>query len=325
MQRLQRVALVAELADVVVLDDPRADPGRPPEQGQPPLERHDDAAGELVAGRHVGQPRALRGRREPGRIEPARVHRHAQEAGAHRLEGNGRARVVRLLHHRAVARIEQDARDQVQCLLRPVHDHDSLGVAHDAPRPTEILAERRAQGAVAGGRAVAERVGGRAARVSGEEPAPDLARELVHRGPPVAEVVAKPWPRARRARGREVEPLGEAPRVGGHRRGTLRRGTTGRRGPARRRHARHGGRAAVAAHQVALGGELLVRQHHGVARHAEVPRQRARGRDPGGRAEAAGTDLGLERQVDPAIERFAHLPQVQQHGAPLGARPIWPL
>ena len=161
------MALVAELAHVVVLDDPGADPGRPPEQGQAPLERHDDAARELVAGRHVGQPRALRGGREPGRIEPARVHRHAQEAGADRLEGNGGAGIVRLLHHRAVAGIEQHARDQVQRLLRPVHHDDAIRVAHHAARPAEVLAERRAQRAVAGGRAVPERVGGGAPRVSG--------------------------------------------------------------------------------------------------------------------------------------------------------------
>jgi hypothetical protein len=158
LERFQRAALVAELAHVVVLDDPGADAGRPSEQCQAPLERHDDPAGELVAGRHVGQPRALRGGWELGGIEAARVHGHAQEAGAHRLERNGGAGVVRLLHHRAVAGIEQYARDQVQRLLGAVHDDDALGVAHHAARAAEVFTERRPQRAVAGGRAVPERV-----------------------------------------------------------------------------------------------------------------------------------------------------------------------
>ena len=116
------------------------------QQGQTPLERHDDAAGKLVAGRHVRQARALHGGRKPGWIEPARVHRHAQETGAHRLEGNGGTGVVRLLHDCAVAGIEQHAGDQVEplpaCRLR----RRSAGDARDAARPAEVFAERRARG-----------------------------------------------------------------------------------------------------------------------------------------------------------------------------------
>ena len=149
--------------------------------------------------------------------------------------------------------------------------------------------------------------------MGGEEPSPDLARELVHRGPAVAEVAAEHGARAGRARSREVEPRGQPARVGGRPRGALRRGPGRRGGGARRRHARHRCRRAVAAHQVAFRGELLVGQHHRVARHAEVPRERARGRHLRGGAEAAGADLGLERQVDAPVERPARLSQVQQH------------
>ena len=96
-------------------------------------------------------------------------------------------------------------------------------------RTAEVLAERRAERAVPGGRAVAQRIGRRAPRVSGQEPAPDLARELVDRGPAVAEVVAQHRARAGRARRREIEPRGETARIGGDRRWTRHRGPSGRR------------------------------------------------------------------------------------------------
>src|SRR5262249_57222545 len=63
----------------------------------------------------------------------------------------------------------------------------------------------------------------------------------------------------------------------------------------------------------------------GVARHAQVSGQRARGWHPGRRADAAGADLGLQRPVDATIERPRVLPQIQEHGPSLGPRSIWPL
>src|SRR5262249_10948335 len=78
-------------------------------------------------------------------------------------------------------------------------------------------------------RAVAERARGGATGVRGKEPAPDLARELVHRGPAVAEVVAERGAGTGRARGREIEPRGQAARVARHRRRPLRHQTDPRR------------------------------------------------------------------------------------------------
>src|SRR5215467_8227269 len=210
--------LVAELADVVVLHDPGADPGGPAKKSEAALEKHDDARGELMARRHVGEPRARTGGRQPGGIEPTRVDGHPDEPASRRLERYGDAGIVRLLHHGAVAGIEEDARDQVEGLLRAVHDHDALGVAPYAAGAPEILAERLAERTVAGRRAVAERLACGSACPCGEEPPPDLARELVHRWAAVAEVVARGFQRRggsqRRHEGLPDEParVGREPR-----------------------------------------------------------------------------------------------------------------
>src|SRR5262245_11582003 len=155
-----------------------------------------------MAGGHVGETRARSGGRQPGGIEPARVDGHLDESSPRRLEGDGDARVVRLLHHRTVTRVEQDARDQIEGLLRAVDDHDALGVAGHAAGAPEVLAQRFAEWAVAGGRAVAEGLARGPPRPRGEEPAPDLARELVHGGAAVAEVVARSLRRRGGGRGR---------------------------------------------------------------------------------------------------------------------------
>jgi hypothetical protein len=46
-----------------------------------------------------------------------------------RLEQLARARISRLLHRRFVAGIEQQARTQVERLLRPADDEDLVGLA----------------------------------------------------------------------------------------------------------------------------------------------------------------------------------------------------
>jgi len=164
--------LVAELADVVVLYDPGAHPGGPAKKSEPALERHDDTRGELVARRHVGEPRARAGERQAGRVEPTRVDRHLDEPSSRRLERYGDTGVVWFLHHRAVAGVEEDARDEIEGLLRAVDDHDALGVARHAAGPREVFAQRIAERAVSGGRAIAEGLARGPPRPRGEESAP---------------------------------------------------------------------------------------------------------------------------------------------------------
>src|SRR5262249_38932947 len=113
---------------------------------------------------------------------------------------------------------------------------------------------------------------------------------------------------------------------GGERGGTRRRGTRGRRPRTwRRRHVRDRRGTTLSAHQIALGGELLVGQHHGVARHAQVSRERACGRHARGGAESAVADLGLQRQVHAAMERTGRLAQAEQHDASPWSGWVWPL
>src|SRR5262252_5976460 len=71
----------------------------------------------------------------------------------------------------------------------------------------------------------------------------------------------------------------------------------------------------MAAHQIAFGGELLVGEHHGVSRHAEIAGQHPRRGQARGGAEAPGADHGLEGVVDAAVEGTAGLAQVEEHGS----------
>ena len=72
-----------------------------------------------------------------------------------RAQERERARVARVLDGDRVAGIDERARDEVEPLLRPVHDEERVGVRGDAP-PREPLSERLSERAVPERRAVSE-------------------------------------------------------------------------------------------------------------------------------------------------------------------------
>ena len=72
-----------------------------------------------------------------------------------RAQERERARVARVLDGDGVARVDERARDEVEPLLRAVHDEERVGVGRDAP-PREPLGERLAERPVAERRAVGE-------------------------------------------------------------------------------------------------------------------------------------------------------------------------
>ena len=58
--------------------------------------------------------------------------------GARRRERVPRHLVAGILHHEAVAGVEQEARADVEPLLRAVHDNDLIDLAADASRSPQI-------------------------------------------------------------------------------------------------------------------------------------------------------------------------------------------
>ena len=101
---------------------------------------------------------------ERGQRETCAVQRHAHEPCPVRPEERKRPRVRRRLDDDRVARIHQRARDEVEPLLRPVHDEERVRVGRDAALGKalgECLAERAVaeRGAIREERAVARHVG----------------------------------------------------------------------------------------------------------------------------------------------------------------------
>ena len=192
LQTLDRPAVVAELAVVVVLEHERAAALRPREEREPPRERQHAAGRELVRRRDEGEPRSggralERARRRARRRRPAR-------AGSRRRAPRRREReagVVRLLERDAVARVDQHARDEVDRLLRAVARRGPAPARSATPRArAQVAGERRAQLGRAARRAVGELRGARApARAAPSEPPPGLERQVAERGLAVAEVV----------------------------------------------------------------------------------------------------------------------------------------
>ena len=221
-----------------------------------------------MRGRHADEPR----RGNPLELlhpQPLLVGRHVHELGARRGEAEGEARVVRLLEHRDVARVDEQARAEVDCLLRALHDQDLLGLAGHAARARQVAGERLAQLGGAARRLVGEAPHREAPRATAEETRPGGEREIGVGGLAVAEVVADVLARqapAHAARGqlaRDAPPDRREPRrVAPPRARRLAR--------AARQRLRDEGARALARAGVALRHELLEGLEHGVARDPEL-------------------------------------------------------
>jgi hypothetical protein len=116
LQRVDRALAVAELAVVVVLDDPGAVPPGPLQQLLAPAHRQHAAQRELVRGRHVGQANAVVVGQLCG-VDAMGVCGRGEHVGARRLEARARHQVAGFLEHERIARVQQQPRAQVDGLL----------------------------------------------------------------------------------------------------------------------------------------------------------------------------------------------------------------
>jgi hypothetical protein len=65
------------------------------------------------------------------------INRREDQFGSRSDERAPRASVVRLLHQHTVAGVQQNAADQVQCLLSAIHDHNSVRIGIEAAEATQ--------------------------------------------------------------------------------------------------------------------------------------------------------------------------------------------
>src|SRR5205085_10490806 len=102
-------------------------------------------------------------------------------------ESVARPPVARLLHPDVAARRQQNARREVEGLLRAAHDEDLLGLADDTARRSDVRRDRLAERLIARGGAVLKERGARRPRMAREETPPRLHRKTVGRDPPHVE------------------------------------------------------------------------------------------------------------------------------------------
>ena len=160
---------VAELAVVVVFDDPRPRAGGPLEQRQSPRQRHRHSKRELVRGCDEDETRAIGTAGAGLDVQSFLVdaHRHNARACAHQRAP--RSREPRVLHPCRIALIEQERRDELQTALGAGDDDDLVGGAGGPPGRANVVGDRFAERAETGGVTVVElRRAGRAESPVGE-------------------------------------------------------------------------------------------------------------------------------------------------------------
>ena len=230
---------------------------------------------------------------------PCSSTRTCEKLRADRVQTEREARVVRLLQHDAIARVDQQARREIDRLLRAVHDHDLLGRAGDAARAGQVARERFAQLRGSAGRLIGEPPGREPSRAAAQDARPGLHRKIGVGGLAVAEVEGQRLlPRApRRAPGRHREREPPTQRREGRLAAPHPRSRAGRAddsAAAGREHRGDEGSRARAAGRISLGHQLLAGLEHRVARNAQLS----------GRAGGCPADV-LRRRADPSGSRRA--------------------
>ena len=277
-----RLAVVAELGVVVVLDDQRAAADGPVDEGGATLGREDGAGRVLVGG---GDDDAVDVETvEQVHPHPALVDRHADRVQARSCQRRAVLGVRRVLDgDPARAGGTHRARGQREPLGEPRADHDVGRIRAGATRTVEVCGERDAQLRDAVAVEVGEPLAGGVREHATEAAQPGGPREL-------GDV---------RAAGAEVELDGR-----GLEDRAVDLGDRCVAGDARR--------AARRAGEVALGGQLRVGLDDDAARHAQLGGERA-GRGEGGRGrQAAVADRLAERLLQLVVERV-RVVAIQDH------------
>jgi hypothetical protein len=254
-----------------------------------------------VRGRGVDESRGGREPRAGLHAQALFVERDGDEPRAGGPERALRAEVAGLLDPDRVARVGQDARGEVEGLLRAGDDDHLLGVAAHGARRAEVAGDGLAQRRVAGGVAVVEEVAARPTPVARDEPRPELEGEGVDGRQPRAEGARREARDVDGRRGEELPALREGAALARRRRRARRQRP--RVEQLFREPPRDEGARARLPLDVAFGEELLVGVHHGVARDAQVCGQLARRGQARAGLEPAGEDRAAQRLVELSVER----------------------
>ena len=298
LQRFQRRAGIAELRGVVVLDDPGAGRPRPGQQLHPPAHREGHAQRILVRGGHEGHAR-IRRRLDPGGDhDPVAVDRGVEDVGPHRRQGVTGGRIAGVLHPHPVAVLQQNPGGDVDRMLGAGGDDHLVGLADHPARGPQIIADRRAQGAVAARVGIAE-----VDRIEMAQRPPGRARPGVQRAGVQQGAAGGEQPLlGLRRRQRRLVQLAHPRRhqrrlmrAGG---GRLQLGDAGK-------VARDIGARARPPDRVALGQQQVVGGDHRGPRHPQPPREVAAGRQAFARLQRALHDRAAHLVVDLADDRLA--------------------
>ena len=117
----------------------------PTNERQAAFQGHRDAERELVRRRDIGEPGVRVARHSAIDVHPGTVDRHGNDARVSRRECVPGSRVAWLLEPHLVSRIDQQASDQIDRLLRTRHDDDLLRTAVDASSESKVRRDGRAK------------------------------------------------------------------------------------------------------------------------------------------------------------------------------------
>ncbi len=149
-QRRQRAAHVAELAVVIVLQDPRAHVASPGQKLHPARQGQRHAGWALMGRCHHRQPGLWRGRHSGRNPQTLAIHPDRHDAHARRLQRLTGHVIARVFHPHRVAGPQQDMPHQRQGALISGRDQHLPGGAADTAGDAQIGGNRLAQGRHAG-------------------------------------------------------------------------------------------------------------------------------------------------------------------------------
>ena len=290
LHRTNRLAVVAELTVVVVLDDPTIAPSRPLDERDSPCRRHRHSEGILVRGRHERRTRSSAV--EDVDSQSVVIDRNPRDRKA------GTCAELGMEGERGVFdrdRVEtggaQRLREHAQCLGEATEDDDVLRIGANRAGTAEIRRKSDAELAQATWVAVAEEVVGR-----GAEHAADRCRPLASRERPAVGL-------ARPEVGVVAPSLDRRARRCGFRSETRCRG--------------HVGAGPADGDEQSLRGELLVGAHHGRSGTTQLGCERSRRRQPDTLRQLPGRHGAAEGVFEPGLAAVAvrrHEQEVQQSG-----------
>ena len=321
LQGRKRAFPVVELSVVVVLDDERARRLGGAQQGEATLQAERHAERLLVHRGDEGEPE-VRGLAQPVVDDDSiLVDRQRDERRTARDQAVAGADGARILEPDPVAGVEQDAADQIECLLRAAHDDHLFRPAGDVAGGAKVRGDGSTQRQVPQRVSVPHDVLAPASPVPGGQTRPQSHRkgvEVRQRRREAAGLVGQPLADQRRSAGDGARQPRCARRLG-------RRSAGGRYRRCRAvavQHPAHEGPGPDPRLREVLRREPLVRHDDGGPRDAQLPGQGPGGGQPIPRRQAAGEDQVAQRDVELRSDRFAGTLREVQREQQGPARPL---